>query len=282
MKNPFKNKKTRMTILSAALLLIAGIVVIWMLIPAQPESEAPPTPKPPEVYTPHVLPAPSFTEDNTDYEAMALAVFENVSAAPAGDFSYEITSNDTIRLTAYVGKGGTVIIPDAIDGKAVTSLGEGLFRDSETVTALSIPESVTEIGPDLLTGCRTIMVLRTPQLGANRTDSGFLAYFFGADTPRGMGFKVPSSLDTLILWDTVTKIDDYALMECSRLRMVLLPKTLTAIGNFAFFGCSQLHFVPLPDSLQSIGEYTFADCKALISVEIKDGVQSIGLGAFMG
>lgn len=282
MKLPFKDKKTRLTVLSAVLLLIVGIAVVLMLIPRQPEPEAPPSPKPPEVYTPHVLPAPSFTEDNTDYKALALAVFEGVPTAAKTDFTYEITSGGTVRLTAYQGAGGTVVIPDTIEGHAVTSLGEGLFRDSETVTALSIPESVNDIGTDLLTGCRTIKVLRTPQLGANRTDDGFLAYFFGADTPRGMGFKIPSSLDTLILWDTVTSISDYAMMECSRLRMVLLPETLTTIGDFAFFDCSQLHFIPLPPSLQSIGEYAFANCKALITVKINEEMQRIGLGAFMG
>ena len=114
-----------------------------------------------KTYEPYVLPAPTFTEDTTDYRAMALAVFEGVATAPAEHFAYEVTEENTIRLTAYTGEGGTLVIPDTIDGKPVTTLGEGLFQNSETITALSIPESVTSIEKDLLSGCRTIQVLRS-------------------------------------------------------------------------------------------------------------------------
>ncbi len=234
-----------------------------------------------EYHTPNTLPSYTLAEDTTDYRAMALATFESVTPSPATDFAYE-TIEGGIRLTAYTGKGGAVILPDAIEGKPVTTLGEGLFRDSEIITALSIPESVTNIETDLLTGCRTIKVLRTPQLGVTRKDDGYLAYFFGADTPRGMGFKVPSSLDTVILTDPVTTVSGEAFLDCSRLRMALLPDTLTAIGDFAFFGCSQLHFVPLPDALTTIGCYAFANCTSLIQVHIGSGVSRVGLGALMG
>ena len=105
-----------------------------------------------KTYEPYVLPAPTFTEDTTDYRAMALAVFEGAPVAPAEHFTYEVTEGNTIRLTAYTGEGGTLVIPDTIEGKPVTTLGEGLFKNSETIKALSIPESVTSIEKDLLTG----------------------------------------------------------------------------------------------------------------------------------
>jgi hypothetical protein len=194
-----------------------------------------------------------------------------------------VTKDGSIRLTAYTGVGGAVILPDTIEGKPVTTLGEGLFKNSESLTALSIPESVTSIEKDLLTGCRTIKVLRTPQLGATRApEDGFLAYFFGADTYEGMGFKVSTSLDTIILHDTVTKIAKGAFLDCDRLRMVLLPDTLTDVESFAFFNCSQLHFMPLPASLKTVGDYAFSGCKALLSVSFSATVTRIGLGVLMG
>ena len=236
-----------------------------------------------KTYEPYVMSQPTFTEDTTDYRALALAVFDGVNSAPAESFQYEVTEDNTIRLTAYTGEGGAVIIPDEIDGKPVTALGEGLFKNSETLTALSIPESVVSIEKDLLTGCRTIKVLRTPQLGATRApEDGFLAYFFGAATYEGMGFKVSTSLDTVILHDTVEKIAKGAFLDCDRLRMILLPDTLTEIEGFAFFNCSQLHYMPLPDSLTAVGDYAFSGCKALISVTFPAATSRIGLGALMG
>lgn len=265
----------RLAAAASALLLLASLA-------GCAKQNATPAPLVPQYHTPNKLPSYTLTQDTTDYRALALATFDNTETAPAEAFEYETTEDGGIRLTAYAGNGGTVILPDTIDGKPVTALGVGLFADSETVTALSIPNSVTSIEEDLLTGCRTIRVLRTPQLGATREDAGYLAYFFGADTPKGMGFKVPSSLDTLILSDGFTKLDASALLDCSRLRMVLLPDTLTEIGDFALSGCSQLHFVPLPKALTTIGRYAFSGCSSLVSMEIGDGVTQIGLGALMG
>lgn len=279
MSNTPKNKNIRYV--AALLCILLSLCSLAACRNNTPPAQTP-SDQPTETYEPYVLPEPTFTEDSTDYRALALAPFENVEIAPATDFTYELTDSGTVRLTAYTGEGGVVILPAAIDGKVVTTLGEGLFKDSETLTALSIPACVSDIGPDLLTGCRTIRVLRTPQLSATRGETGYLAYFFGADTAQGMGFKVSSSLDTVILQDTVTEISDLAFMDCSRLRMVLLPDTLTSIGNFAFSGCSQLHFVPLPASLKTVGDYAFENCKALISVSLGSAVERIGLGAYMG
>ena len=196
MLNTVKNKKIR---LAAALLCI--ILLLSSLAGCRDTTppETPPSDQSPKTYEPYVLPDPTFTEDNTDYASLALAPFEGVEVAPATDFTYELTEGGTVRLLTYVGEGGVVILPAAIDGKVVSSLGEGLFKDNQTLTALSIPVCVNEIAPDLLTGCRTIKVLRTPQLGATRDADGYLAYFFGAETAQGMGFKVSSSLDTVIL-----------------------------------------------------------------------------------
>ena len=241
-----------------------------------------PAPLQPEYHTPNKRPSYTLTEDTTDYREFALAVFEKLEASPAESFQYDVTEEGGIRLTAYTGKGGAVILPDTIEGKPVTTLGQGLFRDSEILTALSIPQSVTNIEEDLLTGCRTVKVLRTPQLGPTREADGYLAYFFGADTPKGMGFKVSSSLDTVILTDAATALSNEAFLDCSRLRMVLLPDTLTTIGDFSFFGCSQLHFVPLPAALKTVGRYAFANCTSLVQMHIGTNVSTIGLGALMG
>ena len=228
------------------------------------------------------IPEPiSLETDNTNYRSMAEAIFEGVAVAPASDFTYEMTDSG-VCLTAYNGTGGTVIIPDSIQGAPVVALGDGLFQDNTALTALSIPTSVISIGANLLTGCRSLQLLRLPQLGAQRDGLGFLSYFFGCQTPVGTGFRVPSSLDTVILWDTVTEIPPDAFLECSKLRMVILPDTLERIGRYAFSDCSQLHFVPLPASLQSLEKSAFANCTDLRAVTLPDSLQSMGPGVYEG
>lgn len=267
-----------MPLVLAALLTVSGCAR-----PAEPsdttaDHERPDIEPCHQAFTPEPI---TLDTDQTDYRTMAEAVFDVVAAAPASDFTYEMTDGG-VRLTAYNGTGGTVVIPDSIQGTPVTALGDGLFQDNTALTALSIPTSVTSIGVNLLTGCRSLQLLRLPQLGAQRDGLGFLSYFFGCQTPVGTGFRVPSSLDTVILWDTVTEIPQEAFLECSKLRMVILPDTLERIGQYAFSDCSQLHFVPLPASLQSLEKSAFANCTDLRAVTLPDSLQSMGPGVYEG
>ena len=39
-----------------------------------------------------------------------------------GDFVYNINSDDTVTITGYRGSGGSVIIPNMINGKTVTDI----------------------------------------------------------------------------------------------------------------------------------------------------------------
>ncbi len=258
---------------SRALALLCALCLAVLPLAAckkKPETPPPPTP---EYFEPTKLPALELTEDTTDYRTLALATFENVAAAPATDLTYEATDGG-IKLIAYQGNATTLILPDAIEGKPVVALGDELLKDRAELIALSIPDSVTVFGKNLLTGCRSLRVLRTPTIS-------YLAYFFGADTPNGMGFRLPTTLDTVIL--TQQKVlDDRAFLECDKLTMVLLPEGLQSIGDFAFMGCTKLHYLPLPETLTDIGEYAFANCRALVRFSLPNRLQKIGLGALMG
>ncbi len=221
-------------------------------------------------------PTVSTDDSALHYRSLAEAVFASADAADADDFTYE-DYGEGIRLLTYVGEGGTVVLPDKIDGKPVVALGDGLFQNNTALTHLLIPDSVTEIGRDLLTGARFLQVLKTPQLSPTReaSASGHLSCFFGGNTPIGTGFRVPSSLDTVLLSSTVTSIPDQAFYECSRLRMVFCETDVTTVGKFAFYGCTQLHTVELgigTNGPQSIEDYAFGICTSLTSFSQRNSV----------
>ncbi|MBQ8719305.1 MAG: leucine-rich repeat domain-containing protein [Clostridia bacterium] len=224
---------------------------------------------------------PTRPSSDVDYEALAHAVFSDAKDAPAADFTWE-ESAEGLTLTAYHGAGGVVIIPASLDGKSVIALGDELFRDNTAIIALSIPDTVTSIGTSLLTGCKSLQVLRTPQMGKTRTDAQYLAYLFGATSAQGGAFKIGSALDTVILSDAFTKLDSQAFFGCYRLIMVILPKTLTDIGSYAFCGCSSLKYVTMPEALTVLGEGALSECTSLLSLTIPDSVKEMGLGALMG
>lgn len=219
-------------------------------------------------------------DDITDYPALAAAVFEGVDVVPASELTYQSTVGG-ICLTAYNGEREVIVLPDAIDGTPVVALGDAMFKGNTTIKAISIPNSVQTIGKELLNGCRSLQVIKTPQMGETRTSDGFLAYLFGGSSAELGAFKIGSALDTVILTDQVSTLSPLAFYGAYRLIMVILPDTLTSVGNYAFSGCSALKYAALPEGVTTIGEGAFSDCTSLTSFTVPDSVQSIGCGAFM-
>src|SRR5437899_1433502 len=68
----------------------------------------------------------------------------------AQDFEYTI-ANGSITITNYTGPGGNVAIPDTIAGMPVTAIGGQTFLGRTTLTAITIPDSVTNIEDGFLT-----------------------------------------------------------------------------------------------------------------------------------
>ena len=56
------------------------------------------------------------------------------------------TNNDAITITGYTGSDGTVVIPDTTNGYPVSAIADYAFYGISTLTNLTIPSSVTNIG----------------------------------------------------------------------------------------------------------------------------------------
>src|SRR5580658_6441956 len=70
-------------------------------------------------------------------------------AAPALHAQFEYSTNgDTITLTAYTGSGGEVTIPTF-----VTSIAEDVFEARNSLTSITIPDSVISIEEGAFNGC---------------------------------------------------------------------------------------------------------------------------------
>ena len=65
---------------------------------------------------------------------------------PASDFSYEINENGTITLKKYFGNDPTPTIPNRIDGKPVTKIGDFSFSGLASLKSVVLNEGLLEIG----------------------------------------------------------------------------------------------------------------------------------------
>ena len=78
------------------------------------------------------------------------------------DFSYTINENNEITITKYNGYSSSVNIPSVIEGKIVTTIGEEAFYDCDSLTSITIPNSVISIGVDAFVDCESITIQCNP------------------------------------------------------------------------------------------------------------------------
>ncbi len=93
-------------------------------------------------------------------------------------------------------------------------------------------------------------------------------------------FQSKSSLTSLTLPSSVTRIEDWAFSYCDNLASVVLPDSVTSIGNYAFAFGNNRTSVTLGSGVTSIGYGAFRYNIGLVSITIPDSVTSIGGAAF--
>ena len=91
-----------------------------------------------------------------------------------------------------------------------------------------------------------------------------------------------NSLTNINIPNSVTEIGGGAFRDCHSLTNVTIPDSVTEIGLGAFTDCHSLTNVIIPNSVTKIGEYAFIDCHSLTNVTIPNSVTEIGWGAFTG
>jgi hypothetical protein len=174
------------------------------------------------------------------------------------------TNNGAITITGYTGFGSTVVIPDAINGYPVTSIGSGAFVYRSDLWNVTIPNSVTNIGSAAFYDCTS---LTSVTIGNGVISIG------------GHAFDSCTNLTSMEIPNSVTSIGWYAFYNCTSLTSVTIGTNVTSIGSDAFDSCTSLTSVTIPNSVTSIGSDAFSS-SGLTSVTIGNGVTIIGNWAF--
>lgn len=73
-----------------------------------------------------------------------------------------------------------------------------------------------------------------------------------------------SNINTVIINEGITDIDQYIFSDCTNLTEVTLPNSLKTIGRYSFNNCSKLQKIIIPDSVTSIHKYSFKNCNDLV------------------
>jgi len=102
----------------------------------------------------------------------------------------------------------------------------------------------------------------------------------GMTTVPKQAFREMTSLETVVLPDSIKTIGDYALYGCTGLKNITFSKNLETISSNAFYDCKSLTTINSPDSLKTIDYSAFYNCSGLTSVTFSKGLTTIGDSAF--
>ncbi len=80
----------------------------------------------------------------------------------------------------------------------------------------------------------------------------------------------------------IKEIKKYAFEDCTKITSIIIPDTVTKIENSAFNGCTGLKSVTFGKGIQTIERYAFYGCKSLESVNITASLKTLGDSAFRG
>ena len=186
-------------------------------------------------------------------------------------------------LLKYNGNASNVVIPAGV--KTISNA----FYGNESLSRVTIPDSVTEIGGDAFFRCANLTSVNIPD---SVTTIG--AWAFGdctsltsvniPDSVSYIGYRTFAwceSLTSISIPDGVTYIDSEAFRGCKNLTTVSVPDSVTYIGYGAFEGCERLTTISIPDGVTYIGEEAFKDCTSLTTVSIPKNCK-LGEDAFPG
>ena len=107
------------------------------------------------------------------------------------------SDGDTVTITGYHGDGPTVVVPAVIDGREVTAVSSGAFRDC-AMTALVLPDTMQTVEDGAFQNCALETVTLFDNIesigdaGFDRCDRLQTLYINAVEAPYGAGYRKES------------------------------------------------------------------------------------------
>ncbi len=159
----------------------------------------------------------------------------------------------------------TAKVPDTIENKPVTVIGEGAFTRCESMTSITMPDTITAISDYAFSGCSKLKLSKLP---ASLT-------YIGSHS-----FSYCDQITDLVFPSGLMEISDSAFYWCDTLKTVKSEGSVESIGARAFIYCEDLESADLGTGVKTIGESAFQDCTRLTEFSSLENVETIGYHAF--
>lgn len=208
-----------------------------------------------------LLTTESVFSANYDFEVDGL--YYNVVSLP--DMTAEVAqvnksyNHDALSIPEHVTYMGRAF--------QIVKIREYAFSGCDSLTSVTIPGSVTEIGNSAFSSCNNLTSVAIPN---SVTEIGSSA------------FGRCKKLTSITISSNITEIKSGTFWGCESLTSITIPNNVTKIGVLAFSGCKSLISVKISNTVTEIGNRAFEDCNSLTSITIPQNVSTIEGEAFSG
>ena len=239
--------------------------------------------------------------------AMMITAFTGIAPQrtyAATEVAYKVTGGNIYFDTRYktVTKCDNtvteIVIPEEIEGVAVTGIQGYAFSGCTDLSSVYIPASIKTMQSGVFRGCSKLLRIDVDNTSTSyksidgvlyTSDMELYAYPTGKE---GSSYTLETgtksvwpyafsgaSIESIVLPHTVTEIGQGA-FNGAKLKSVELPDSVTTVGDSVFAACKELVSVKLSQNLRRLSYNMFNNCPNLNAVDIGDGTSSIGGNAF--
>ncbi len=206
-----------------------------------------------------------------------------VAAAPIkftdGNLKYKVNADgESVTVSGTSGKPTQLTIESSISDNGtnytVTKIATWAFNACNTLTEVTLPNTVDEIGYQAFFNCSNLTKVIIPE-GVRKIGQ---AAFYGCSqltsitipstiTNMDTAFSGNTALSHVTLTNGISKISSSAFKGCTGLTEIKVPISVNEICSDAFNGCTSLTSVTLEKNINIINSNAFKDCTELNDVK---------------
>ncbi len=216
-----------------------------------------------------------------------------------GKYQYTILEDNTVQIDKYLGEEEIVEIPNQIDGKDITIIGQKAFMSKTTIESIEMPNTIETIELGAFADCSNLTMISLSSnlkvLGDNALQNTKISSITFPTSLEEIGVNLfigNTQIRTVTIPKNVSKIGSGIAMDTNIREIVVNSenKNFTAINGVLFTkDKTELVAYPaaktgtsytIPSSVKIIGEAAFTYVSNLTSITIPNGVEEIGESAF--
>lgn len=214
-----------------------------------------------------------LTFTNTDI--LLASDTQTTARSSEADWTYTIPANpeDGVTVTGYKGNDAEVVVPGTLGGYPVRRIAGTAFPQTGTITSITLPKEVTEIGAIAFSYIKTLEEFTVEAENEKYFSRDGIIYCREGNVESGQNmtelFCYPPAKQqaTVTIPEDVAAIGDYAFYNCTGIGDVVIGNHVTRVERQAFYNSSMKNLT-LGSGLEYAGPGAFTHCCQLDTVSI--------------